>query len=116
MPICHNHGGEALQRLVIATTTNHGELIMNSNIVADYLTFIKGQIALQEQLLECQSQAYSTLEILLKSNLNDYSVLSLHGCLSGISDSLREAQVLSESSLNALIRRAKLAPFENTVG
>ena len=44
---------------------------MSSNIVADYLTFIKGQIALQEQLLECQSKAYSTLKILLASNLND---------------------------------------------
>jgi len=88
---------------------------MSSNIVADYLTFIKGQIALQEQLLECQSKAYSTLEILLKSNLNDYSVLSLHECLSGVSDSLREAQKFNESSLNALIRRTKIAPFENTV-
>ena len=89
---------------------------MSSNIVADYLTFIKGQIALQEQLLECQSQAYSTLEILLTSNLNDYSASSLHGCLSGVSDSLREAKTLNELSLDDLTRRTKLAPFENTVG
>jgi hypothetical protein len=88
---------------------------MNSNIVADYLTFIKGQIALQEQLLECHRKAYSTLEILLTSNLNDYSASSLHGCLSGVSDSLKQAQALNESSLDDLTRRAKVAPFKNTL-
>ena len=88
---------------------------MSSNIVADYRAFIKGQIALHEQLLECHRKAYSSLEILLTSNLNDYLASTLHGCLSGVSDSLREAQALNESSLNGLIRRTKAEPFENTI-
>ncbi len=88
---------------------------MTSNIVADYRAFIKGQIVLHEQLLECHRKAYSTLEILLTSNLNDYPASSIHGCLSGVSDSLREAQALSESSLDGLMRRAKITPFENTI-
>jgi len=51
----------------------------------------------------------------LTSNLNDYPALTLHGCLSGVSDSLSEAQALNESSLNVLLTRVKVAPFENTV-
>lgn len=88
---------------------------MSSNIVADYRAFIKRQIVLHEQLLECHRKAYSTLEILLTSNLNDYSASNLHGCLSGVSDSLQEAKALNESSLDGLMTRAKIAPFENTV-
>ena len=87
---------------------------MSSNIVADYRAFIKGQIVLHEQLLECHRKAYSTLEILLTSNLNDYPASNLHGCLSGVSDSLKEAQKLNESSLNILLMRVKAEPFENT--
>jgi hypothetical protein len=89
---------------------------MSSNIVADYQAFIKGQIALHEQLLECHHKAYSSLEILLTSNLNDYPASTLHGCLSGVvSDSLKEAQALNESCLNVLLTRVKAEPFENTV-
>jgi len=88
---------------------------MSNNIVADYQAFINAQIALHEQLLECHRKAHSTLEIILTSNLNDYPASSLHGCLSGVSDSLREAQALNESSLDDLLRRAKVAPFKNTI-
>jgi len=88
---------------------------MSNNIVADYQAFINAQIALHEQLLECHRKAHSTLEIILTSNLNDYPALTLHGCLSGVSDSLSEAQALNESSLNVLLTRVKVAPFENTV-
>jgi hypothetical protein len=104
-----------LPTLIIAITTNHGELIMNSNIVADYQAFIKGQIVLHEQLLECHRKGYSSLEILLTSNLNDYPASTLHGCLSGVSDSLKEAQALNESSLNVLLTRIKAEPLANTV-
>jgi len=88
---------------------------MSSKIVADYLAFIKEQIVLHEELLGCHRKAYSTLEILLTSNLNDYPASTLHGCLSGVSDSLKEAQALNESSLNVLLTRVKAEPFENTV-
>ena len=75
---------------------------MNSSIVADYLAFIKEQIVLHKQLLGHHRKAYSTLEILLMSNLNDYPVSIIHGCLSGVSDNLRQAKTLNESLLNIL--------------
>ena len=75
---------------------------MSSNIVADYLNFIKEQIVLHKQLLGCHCKAYSILEILLRSNLNDYPASIIHGCLSGVSDDLRQAKALNESLLNVL--------------
>lgn len=81
---------------------------MNSNIVTDYPAFIKEQIVLHNRLLESHYAAYSTLEILLCSNLNDYPVSILHGCLSGVSDSLKEAKTLNESWLNALTKLAQV--------
>lgn len=80
---------------------------MNSNIVAEHQAFIKEQIILHKRLLESHRTAYSTLEILLSSNLNDYPVSIIHGCLSGVSDNLRQAKTLNDSLLNALTARVQ---------
>lgn len=84
---------------------------MMSSIVTDYLRFIKEQVISHEQLLECHDKAYSTLEILLSTNLKDYPASTLHGCLSGISDNLREAKALNESLLNVLATLIQVSEF-----
>ncbi len=82
---------------------------MNSNIVADCLTFIKEQIILHKQLLGSHHKAYSTLEILLTANLKDCPIPTIQGCLSGIRDNLRQAKALNEALLNILTTRAQVS-------
>ena len=84
------------------------ELVMNQNILPDYLPWINQQISSQETLLEYIFKAEAMLNVILGSNFPDLSVVTLHDYLWGLSDIVEQAKFLNEGLLDALIKVAAL--------
>jgi hypothetical protein len=90
---------------------------MSQNSVTEYLSFLNHQIISQEALLEYHLKAGAMLKVLLESNLHQYSYVTIHYYLDGLSDIISQAKDLNESLLNALIKIASLLePYRGSSG
>jgi len=83
---------------------------MNSNALLEYLSFINYQIVSQETLLEYHLKADALLNVLLGSNLPNYSYATIYHYLWQMDDTINQAKKLNENLLNELIKIVSSGP------
>lgn len=77
---------------------------MSKNTVSDYLPLINHQIIVHEAVLEYHRKANAMLKVLLKANIADDAISTIHDYLWGVSDNIAQAKRLNESLLNDLMK------------
>ncbi len=100
---------ECDQHTSSAITTNPEESVMNKNTVSDYLPLINHQIIVHEALLEYHRKADAMLKVLLKSNIANDAISTIHDYLFGVHDNIAWAKRLNERLLNDLMKIVKHA-------
>ncbi len=82
---------------------------MSKNTVSDYLPLINHQIIVHEALLEYYRKANAMLRVLLKANIANDAISTIHDYLWGVSDNILHAKHLNERLLNDLMKITRLA-------
>jgi hypothetical protein len=79
---------------------------MAQNSLTDLVALINQQANSQEILAECLSKVQALIHVALDDNFLDYENFIINDYLWALSDFIEQAKLLSEESLEALLKKA----------
>ena len=77
---------------------------MNRKAILDYLPLVNHQIIVHEALLESHRKADAMLNVLLKANISNDAISTIHDYLWALSDNIASAKCLNGILLNDLMK------------
>ena len=77
---------------------------MNRKAILDYLPLVNHQIIVHEALFEYHRKADAMLNVLLKANISNDAISTIHDYLWALSDNIARAKCLNGLLLNDLMK------------